>query len=168
MENIIKIKILTNIPGYSAGKIEEIRNGKNGILIGYGHSYKVERLLESGWAEEIKYEIDVNSIRSKISNKYTDCAGHPLGSMKVFCRDEEAEWFTSYRIVEAVIKELNGDIMDLYAMTNICFCYITKKLSTIPDGNFRYNILPQCGSVEIAEKVIELCEPELKVLFGII
>lgn len=161
-----KIKLLKDIPGYKKGEILETKDEIYPTIIfseiGLGFEYNVSRLISHGWAEEIKDDIDIEEIR----NDYLEVKAG--GKYITNYSDSDAEWFTAYRIVKAVIEKLNGDSIELlYAMWNIDYHFGSKTFAPLHDPTKILNILPMCGSAKIAAEVISLCEPELKVLFGV-
>lgn len=153
----MKIKLLKDIPQYKAGSIcEDVKN------LAFGYYYK--QLVEEGFAEEIKDDIDMEKIR-KYNSIYFPALGNSITQI-------EAEWFTAYRIVKAVMDKLNGDWKPNWEDENtekytILYNYDVKSFKTDYNYYRKYLILPSCKDEETAEKVISLCEPELKVLFNI-
>lgn len=72
----MKIKITQNIPGYSAGEIDT--TNENGHIQRYGHRYVAARLVERGWAEEIKqsaFEMKCEEITDNLVKKAYDQGG---------------------------------------------------------------------------------------------
>lgn len=171
----MKIRIKKEIPGYKVGEIME--TGTSGFLSNNNpnyHNYSVKNLIKESFAEEIKDDIDIEAIRREKSpvgmhhnNHYFLSFDNADGEYS----NEELEFFRAYRIVKAVIDQLNGDWKPDWQMENkvfcICFNHEYGKLDITYDIDKQYNILPYCKNEETAQKVIELCEPELKVLFNI-
>lgn len=176
----MKIKILKDIPGYKAGEIIQIENKNNKLIFSADfatadkpaqtNSYSIIYLLAHDFAEEIKDDIDIEAIRKSLRiskslhiNEYG--SSHGLNS-------DELNFFTAYRIVKTVIDQLNGnwkpDWNDEDQNKNlIIFNVETQKFNS--DNWFSYNpsILGVCKNKNVSEKIIKLCEPELKILFGV-
>ncbi len=161
----MKIKILKDIPGYKAGKIIEVNNGNLGDHGNFSYIHKP--LIEQGWAEEIKDEIDIEEIR-KITK--VDMSGW-YGNMT---RDDLV-WFNAYRVVKAVIEKLNGDWIPDFKQVGkyeIEYSYNGRdfgngNFSSELGGFYKYNILPFIKDSYTTEKIIQLCKPELEILFGV-
>lgn len=156
----MKIKLLKDIPGYEAGiyNSEEIL----GITPNAHSVYEIIKLIEEGFAEEIKDGIDIEEIRK---SRRIDLDKF-YGKITI----EELEWFCAYRIVKAVIEKLNGDWKWKIGQESNCFISYTLKWSFYCDNaseGIQHTILPYCRNNEISKKVISLCEPELKILFNI-
>lgn len=166
------MKILKNIPGYKAGEIieSETDNSKERVyevLIGRNVTYMFNPLIEQGYAEIVKDDIDIESIRDKYRSMTWDGK-----DFKPVLQIDESLFFNAYRIVKTVIDQLNGDWKPDWNDEDqnknlIIFNVETQKFNS--DNWFSYNpsILGVCKNKNVSEKVIKLCEPELKVLFGI-
>ncbi len=157
----MKIKLLKDIPGYSAGTIQEVPNT---TLSGYGHSYKVPTLIERGWAEEIKDDIDIEQIREKKKVYAEFYVGIET--------EEELQFFSAYRIVKAVIEKLNGDWFPFWNNTtqlkyDVGYSNSNNRFELNDCKTYQSNIIPHCKDEETARKVISLCEPELRILFSV-
>lgn len=164
-----KIKLLKDIPGYKAGEIMEIAR----LDIVHSHLLLMAVLEEPAMIEIIKDDIDIEKTRE--AWKYVTYETDTVSGKKwtTLMTKEEAEWFTAYRIVKAVIEKLNdgwkpewGKIGSYYVVQRR---HIGGEEFIIANYNLGYetSILPVFESEETAEKVISLCEPELKVLFGV-
>lgn len=159
----MKIKITKDIPGISQNAI--FTPDKEGKIHVYGNTYKVKMLLDSGWAEELKDDIDIEAIRARYER---------IGLLTIVCFFQETvqdrQFYRAYLIVKAVIDQLNGDWKPNWKNVDE-LKYLIQLLNT---GSFstefywenNKTIIPTIKNKETAQKVIELCEPELKVLFG--
>ncbi len=154
----MKIKLLKDIAS--------VMGGKKGDILTFNDRpeefFDVVKtvLLNNGWAEEVKDEIDMDEIR-KLSY-----IGKTVEVQDEFSK-EELYFIYSYRIVKAVIDKLNREYegdevkMDIeYWEENGFEIQRYKKTGTV-------SLLPMMNSTLIAKKVIELCGPELKILFNI-
>lgn len=165
----MKIKILKDIPGYKTGTEIGSSTTTTYKLFWGKNEFVIEDLINEGFAKEIKDDIDIEAIRI-----FYHSGGTKNKTMPLLLDNEEREFFNSYRIVKAVIDQLNGDWKPGWNDEDeekyyIHYVYISKKKFNIDSNEiFQISILPYCKNYEIAQKVIELCEPELKVLFGII
>lgn len=173
----MKIKITKDIPGYKAGEIIETDYLKMTISETAGREYNVKAFIADGWAEEIKDDIDIEAIRKEIkdSSKIAvigfDWAEEKESTTEsvVVIPMEFEPFITAYRIVKAVIDQLNGD-------WNPDWNDYNRKTSIRYDDNNgfsvdwfygRVTIIPICKDNKTAQKVIELVTEELKVLFGV-
>ncbi len=152
---MIKIKLLKNIPGYKTG---EILSEVNSFIGSDAVRYHVNYLIGNGYAEEIQDDIDIEKIRKQ-----------PLGDggsdRYIKMTDETFDWYKSFQTIKAVIEKLNG--IEKRPSSN-CEIYRLNGGFALDDHlEKRIGWLPMCFSKAIGEKVIALCEPELKVLFGV-
>ncbi len=161
----MKIKILKDIPGLDASASREISTEGDRITIS-NHAYNVQSLLRDGWAEEVKDEVDIEEIRGKYFSidVYAPSIGSPeKGSNRTF--------YKSYLIVKTVIDELNDgwepDFKKGDFNYQIDYQHPVQNFGVVGYLFNRANILPVCKSKEVAKKVIELCGPELKILFNV-
>lgn len=172
----MKIKILKDIPGYPGYKIGEIIEvPQKGPEVNFFESVIMRLAVYEGNAavvpEEVKDEIDMKEIREKYDLPIT--FGEWLENKVPGCIPfDDLRFFINYRIVKAVIEKLNGTYkVDWRSFhTNkwgIKFNHTTCTLSPWAEERIQYSPIPHCVSLEITEKVIELCEPELKILFGV-
>lgn len=168
-----KIKILKDIPCFKAGEIVETSEGSLGLNVtGSGLKmrchYDYQNLIEGGWAEEVKDEFNIDEIRSRLNDLYTPDPT-PDSVWSVHCDIKEAKFFTAYRIVKAVIDKMNTEVPDKVRLDNsyIDYHYGTEGFAVCTDGSRKVSLLPGICNTEIGEKVIELCRPELEVLFGV-
>lgn len=166
-----KIRILKDIPGYKAGEIFDWGSG----LLSYTHSpsgeldrcilYSKKELIDLDFAEEVKDEIDMKEIRKQYEPSRVNWGAGRIQTYSVPKMTlEECEWFTAYRIVKAVIEKLNAGEKDTFEIY-----YVHKNLFSYHGGGMfqkQTGFLPMMASEDIAQKVIELCRPELEVLFG--
>lgn len=170
-EKAVKLKILKDIPGYKAGEILGKSEyslgvnlcGKNGVNCHY--SYEI--LIKDGWAEEVKEdEIDIEEIREKYFsiNVYAPSIGSPEKS-------SDRDFYHAYLIVKAVTDQLNGTGKVDWKMDGfkyyIDFHHGIKSFGVTGQQYNQCQILPICKSEEIAKRVIDLCDPELKILFNV-
>lgn len=131
----------------------------------------LNKLIDDGFAEIVKDDIDMEEIRKSFliephhlyDNEYINLP---------YPNKDEAEWFTAYRIVKAVTDKLNGDWKPDWEDENtekyaILYDYDVKSFEISGWCLSKYSIIPNYKDEETAKKVISLCEPELKVLFGI-
>lgn len=174
----MKIKILKDIPGIIENTI--FIPDKEGKIHVYGNTYKVKMLLDSGWAEEIKNEIDIEAIRKSLKitlmedgiGTHYDPIAHPERDKPWDIEVNEIEFFTAYRVVKKVIDILNGDWKpdwegDNYNKYYIRYDWEDKEFTYDSVKYISFNIFPVCKDNSIAQKVIGLCESELKILFDI-
>lgn len=171
----MKIKILKDIPGLEKGSVHE-KTGDNYLYSAYGegtqHRYYCDYLIKYGYAEEVK-EIDIDAIRAcyKVT---VNCllSTNNITSPKV----SEVQWFSAYRVVSEVIRQLNQTYIfpcaealceNAYEQTEIYWREGDKTFYTYLTAPNKENILPVCYSEEIAKKVIDLCTPELLTLFNV-
>lgn len=167
----MKIKILKDIPGYKAGDIVTASDDEIGTFISKNQLSTVIKYyvldIICGWAEEVKDEIDIEEIR--FDRRLLWC--QEFEDQKI--TKNEMDWFTAYRIVKDVIEKLNG-----YWKPNtnsgrevqhetIQLSLRTNTIMSDTYENYRVNILPMIKDGSTAEKVIELCNPELEILFGV-
>ncbi len=163
----MKIKILKDIPGYKAGHTHDTE--KNGIMGDHSNftysSLKV--LIEDGWAEEIKDGVDIEAIR----NAYI---GIDAWAPSIMSPDnlDNRRFYKAYLVVKKVIDRLNGDWKPIYEIGMekyfiIGYDHNSKEFQWDNGSINQYTILPPCKNSEVTNKVMELCEPELKVLFGV-
>lgn len=170
----MKIKLLKDIPGYKAGEtfpevgrfMEVIDSRKPSSDLQLTYKYDVSDLISEGWAKEVKDEIDMKEVRERYET-YCDTFVHTQISPK------EMEFFHAYRIVKYVIDTLNGDWIPEWNLISDCGLQIEWDavnkdfFSAYMDRQYRKTFLPMIENDEKASKVIELCGPELKILFNI-
>ena len=161
----MKIKIIKDIPGYKAGEI--VTPDADWMFEKEGFRYAIESIIHGGFAEEVKeYEIDMEEIRKQIYR--TTCSYCEQSMDKEICSD--TAWFTAYRIVKAVIEKLNGEWKATGKSSQKVFYIQFSRMGKCffsdywCDASFSMTAIKD---QEISQKVIELCEPELKILFGI-
>lgn len=176
----MKIKILKDIPGFKAGEVHEYQSNEDVLVYSPGYAkdesgnkfnlikYPFEIILSHGFAEEVKEEIDVEVIRTH----FNSCKLYMAHQTGVGCPKPEAEWFTAYRIVKAVIEKLNGDWLNPISIpfngTFYIFYNRDEKIFMSDYWNaYVPTIFPGLKDKKSCKKVIELCEPELKILFGV-
>lgn len=157
----MKIKILKDIPGYKAGEYES-----DGFITGHeDYEYSASLLVKNGFAEYIKDDIDIEAIRKSFKPIWLTHDLIPNNTI------EEINFIEAYRIIKAVTDQLNGDWKPDYSISQPKFYvyrtteYFEWRISA--DDGIITSIIPKCKDRETAEKVIELCESELKVLFGV-
>lgn len=138
--------------------------------------------IAEGYAEEVT-DIDIEEIRKNKSVKLReawnvgyDGAVHTVTTLKCL-QQKEIKWFSAYRVVSGVIRQLNGDwVADWSDDTQFkrCLVYNHCDRSFKEKGFGGYNasttqgcILPPCKDSETAQKLIDLCTPELETLFNI-
>lgn len=164
----MKIKILKDIPGYKAGEMIQ----SPGLLFFAAPAdreslqrHDVILLIKEGFAEEVKDEINMEKIRL---NAYIPECGE--------CDElnlEERNFFTAYRIVKAVIEKLNdGWKLDWDKSVSerkyiINYNFRAKEWYIRSTGYHLEDFSPVCKTHDSALKVIELCRPELEILFGV-
>lgn len=164
----MKIKILKDIPGYKAGTIILCDGLIHIDKENSSDTYTVYQLIKEGFAEKVKDEIDMEEIRKQI---YRNTCSYCEQSMdKEICSD--TAWFTAYRIVKAVIEKLNGDWKpnwnsDEFNKYQIGFSYEKGKFQVDTACRLDSCAFLTLKNNETSYKVIEICEPELKILFGI-
>lgn len=170
---MIKVKLLKDIPGYGKGFIFE-SNVIHVPVHGDG-KYSLIELVQEGWAEEIKDDIDIEEIRKDFtpyifgrtdSGKYGTFSG------------EELAWFNSYRMVKAVIEKLNTIDVEKPIPKDAVYnddmwtirCDRYRETCTFRVSNLPWregSILPRIRNVGDAKELIALVPEELKVLFGV-
>jgi len=136
-------------------KIIEIQNPD-----GTKTRYKVLEEMPEGITVTPKDDIDIEKIRHSFDNIQIYMRGTEDRIPK-----EELKWFTAYRIVKACIENLNGNEKGGVEIAS-------NKIGGIHSHGWKgsdnqTNILPMMKDKKTAEKVISLCEAELKVLFGV-
>ncbi len=131
--------------------------------------YQTKYLIEQGWAEEIKDDIDIEEIRNYFRSLLKSFVSNTPFGVDIACSNEQGEFFTAYRIIKAVIEKLNGDWKDSFEELKFF-----PEYSTVSEEWFDQDcnpiakgLLPFCKSENVAKQLISLCEPELKVLFGV-
>lgn len=163
----MKIKLLKDIPCYSQGSEITLLNIND--TFGNKHSFKAKHLIEEGWAEEIKDEPKIEFYRKHFNLQMIQ--GAHTNGCDLPVTQREAEWFTSYRIVKALIDTLNGDWKSSFDSnkTNYAIEYNNSSdcFSVTGWDWTNVSIFPYCKDRETARKVIKLCGPELKILFSI-
>lgn len=164
-----KIKILSNIPGFSSGDTPEVEEG---TVKAYGHRYRAVKLIESGWAEEVREEIDIGAIRSraKLIQLYSGNSEKSIAYRQI--PEEKMKFFNAYEIVRAFIDQLNGEWKPVYeagmdSYRILGYNFDTGSLMHDQDSYRLFTILPPVQDAEKADRVIELCQKELEVLFGV-
>lgn len=167
----MKIKLIRDIPGYKAGKeLEGIEVSNYEVGSGCRFVYKLKDLISEGWAEEVK-EIDVEVIRSYYKN--TEIHGRQIDFQLDFASltISEQNWFKAFLVVKAVIEQLNGDWKadwkDGDENKYIIYSDRGMKLEIERNQIYIFSLLPYCKNKETAQKVIDLCTPELEMLFGL-
>lgn len=173
----MKIKIIKDIPGYNIGEVTEEEEGycikKAGVS-----SYNTSFLLANGFSEEIKDDIDIEAIRNAALE--WECLLFVRPQYEKDGINGDIKWLTSYRIVKAFIDHLNGEwkpeweeIKNSRYLSEELKWFITgyhlniEEFNVVGYYNQIHSIIPACKDKETAQKVIELCEPELKILFGV-
>ncbi len=168
----MKIKLIKDIPGYKAGEVlefEKLGLERTDSRKACYPDYRADILITDGFAEEVKDEIDIEEIRNELY------AVRNLRTADNFSHSE-LEFFTSYRIVKAVIEKLNGDWEYKHIHEGRDYYHKDHWSIILRDSEFKADnylnwslssILPVIKDNQTAEKVISLCEPELKVLFGV-
>ena len=172
----MKVKILKDM-GYKEGEIIEVKEGTSydvrSVYLAISRGMTLGEAIEKGFAEEVKDEIDIEEIRRLIK---LDLVTAPIPNISnrvgIKCLDSEAEWFTAYRTVKSVIEKLNGDWKPNWqdfdqVKWELGYSNKESKFSGISTNHWHYSIMPYVPDKETAEKVIALCEPELKVLFNV-
>lgn len=167
----MKIKLLKDIPGYKAGEIVDIPDDTvfyaKSIVQGFPNS-TIGEALANGWAEEVKDEIDMEEVRNRFRERNIwDSDYQPSEKEK-----QETQFFNAYRIVKHVIDTLNGDWKADWnnsQQTKYIIGYDHAYVATIILTGMvcKRGISLKCKDPKTAEKIISLCEPELKVLFGV-
>lgn len=172
----MKIKIIKDIPGYKAGYETDERTMSIHSLNGF--DYTCEGLITCGFAEEIKDDIDIEAIREKYKlfsvhmNNFDKEKTHSWEFLPALNEDEMV-FINAYRIVKEVIDQFNCDWKPDWEKSiserkyTPSYDYHDKKWYIQSTGFHIENIFPPCKNREDCQKVIELCEPELKVLFGV-
>lgn len=167
----MKIKILKDIPSIKTG---EVFKGKvMTIPNNGGHAYNTEILIAEGYAEEVK-EIDIEEIRDRLELSaprviFTDAFTNVLFRET---NPKELQWFSSYRVVSEVIKQLNGDwVADweshLDNKSVIYYDHVIKSLRQTNWERCQQSVIPSCKDHDTSQKVIGLCTPELLTLFNV-
>ena len=160
----MRIRILKDIPGYRAGETEDVP--RNGQITKHGHNYVVSRIIKEGFAEEVMETVDIEAIRTKMQLWTKDDYGHVhfIKGINIL----EVDWFSAYRIVREVITRLND------GWEADCDNYRKKYIIAHDEDGFRgdwlysrASQLPPIKDEETARKVIDLCTPELEILFDI-
>lgn len=167
----MKIKLLKDIPGYKAGEILEVTSSLNWTPSDTPSAMilSIEWLIANGWAEEVKDEIDMEEMRKKFTvwNHTNFNLAYPQPQIT----KEEGDFFTAYRIVKHVTDTLNGDWKSSWGEReeNVTLSYRHNLNKFVPEVwcRYQYSIIPAMKNLETAEKVISLCEPELKILFNV-
>lgn len=159
----MKIKILKDIPGYKTGELLEFPI--NDYVFGI-YRYQVSVLIKQCFAEVVKDDTDIEAIRKSwygMPNLYK-----PYENGKII----NLNFYYAYLVVKAVVDQLNGDWKPDWQnqkQNKIAICYDhDNNLFKVNSWNYsQESIMPYLENKENGKKVIELCEPELKVLFGI-
>ena len=121
--------------------------------------------------EEIRRKHDFEITFNKFTGKYYGM--HPETKLPT---DDELKFFTAYRIVKYVIDTLNGEwegditevgVVEISYNTDCPFPYRKGFNVHSTTRGVRQCIIPVIKNTETAEKVISLCEPELRVLFSV-
>lgn len=156
----MKYKITKNIENYL--------NIGTELNTGDSITFGPELLVKIGFAEEIKYDIDIEAIRVKHGVEIIKNNVNDNEFCKMFVSPEEARFIQSFHIVKAVIDQLNGEFEeDTNGGYEIGYSYNQNKFIGERMSGFRFNITPFCKDQKTTQKIIELCKPELKVLFGV-
>lgn len=176
----MKIQIIKELPGQVPGK-HIISVGEDLILrykssTGHSCEFDVRSLILEGFAEEIKDDIDIEEIREERGRKENRMKYNWTQVMS----QKERIWFDAYVTVKAVIEKLNGgwepnwnihESVNEFAPENENYFiqYSNKRKLFSDTYNYwtKVSLLPECKNSEIAQKVISLCEPELKILFEV-
>lgn len=147
----------------SGEKFKELGN-----LSACEYGTKCIQALEA-YYKPVSDEIDIEEIRETfLQKKYNSL--HTKGATMEMS-GYEADWFTAYRIVKAVIEKLNGDWkpdwsnIDLDKWT-IVYNHEDKHF-TVNNNQYFECTFWYLKDQDTTKKVISLCEPELKVLFGV-
>jgi len=163
----MKIKLLKDIPGYKAGETYATA----GEFLSYNTQwtpYYWSDLIRDGWAEEIKDDIDIEEIRNKVF-KSRDVLSSYWNEIGITA--QESDFFTAYRIVKAVIEKLNGDWkpeMEKISHNDfICWSKVSESFKMNDCSKDHVSVIPYIKDHVVGNQVISLCEPELKVLFGV-
>lgn len=123
-----------------------------------------EVLVELELAEEIKDDIDIEAIRKEFHYYTGEGIYRKYGSKKI-------EFFNALLMVTKVIDQFNGDWKPDWnnnALKYYIYYYSIDKQFHYSSGyEMNQSIIPYCKDKETAQRVIELCGPELKVLFGV-
>lgn len=155
------IRIIKEIPGYKKGDVFVMDNMAMPVQGSKTDSYEIYGLIDDGFAEEIKDEIDIEKIRK--DNKLQE-------GWDLTC--EERNFIDAFRVVSRVIEELNGDWeadwedreQDKF---DIRYEHSSKEFHWSIWNEEQYSMLPSCKSRDVVEKLVSLVEPELKTLFHI-
>ncbi len=158
----MKIKLLKDLPWVSRGNIIETNDG----TVAFGSSsLSIVDLFAGEFIEEVKDDIDIEEIRKQHTWKES------WGQQFLSLSPDEHDFFTAYRIVKAVIEKLNGDWKpDMEDKDQVFWEAMWDKsdnaFKTMDCRRVSCMNIP-AASEEVIKKVIALCEPELKVLFGV-
>lgn len=168
----MKIKLLKDIPGYKAGHVHDTKkNGEMGDHSNFHYS-SLRALIEEGWAEEVD-DIDIEEIRKQYNPYPMNRGVKPQdGYLLPKLTFEEMEWITAYRVVKEVIEKLNGDWKPVWDgevnhKYEIYYSYPEKQFDSEYQKYNMYQQIPVCKDRKTVKQVISLCEPELKILFGV-
>lgn len=133
-------------------------------------AFTVTDLLEDGYAEEITDDVDIEAIRK---NHVSWSVGGGTTEFGFQMSEKDIAFVGAYFIVKAVIDQLNGDFKIKWSKDNnedkYHIYYDWNGSKFVPDDVWlsQFSILPYCKDKKTAQRVIELCDPELKVLFGV-
>lgn len=167
----MKIRILRDIPGYEAGETVKLSPDiEYGVFFSQNQRHvTVKSLIRDGWAEEVKDDIDIEAIRKSFKPMWKTNYLIPNTTI------EEIKFIEAYRIVKAVIDQLNGEWEPDWNKKTffISLDRISSEIKIGTNHDVNYNIrnnsslLPACRDLMSAYEVIRLCEPELRTLFGV-
>lgn len=165
----MKIKLLKDIPGYKAGEILSA-NARDHIYRNSDkyYEYSVISLMEDGWAEEAKDEIDMEEVRRKIGPFRIELSINDGFDTTWNQSKEEWDFFKAFLVIKHVIDTLNGEEkINTYHSYELLFNIDKNKIDIVKTMNNKMSLLPFIKDKQTAEKVISLCEPELRILFSV-
>lgn len=177
----MKLKIIKEIPGYKGGEIVSIEDHTYFSSNTNKFKYLGSALIEDGFAEEIKDNLDIEWIRrsTKFPVDFSWAEIQDCGVMGLMKRDDLI-FLECYRFVKEVINQLNGDwkpdweavisnrldfIKPKWFING--YSYHSKEFILIEYYKQQVSFLPAIKSLEIANEIIKICESELKILFGV-
>ena len=159
-----KYKVLKPINLYENTEITSKDDSADDLII--NRHYSISNLIDSGYIKEI---IDIEAIRrSRFADEFCD-------NRYMRMNNESFEFHKAYEVVKAVIDQLNDgwkpewklDLKEIYKY-QLFFDHGTSKFSAQHGMQVsQFTLLPPCKTKEITWEVMKLCEPELKVLFGV-
>ncbi len=163
----MKIRILKDIPGYKAGTDIDSPAGcgthgfHNG---GVGFQYDYSYLIKEGFARDVTDEIDIDAIRDGNRVRNINMQDGLDGSKSA------ANFIAAYMTVRQVVDQLNeleecgGKFAVALAKNHGGKLFAGRDIT---HKMFHYSIIPFCRNMNLAERLVELCEPELRVLFNV-